>query len=738
MGKGMKEAYIEKIYSGWLAKMIGIRHGAPIEGWTYEQIQDAYGEISGYLVDYGEKLFAADDDSNGPCFFVRAITDAKGEPQAADVGEALLNYAPFEHGFFWWGGYGISTEHTAYLNLASGIQAPESGSMQHNGARIAEQIGGQIFIDGWGLVSPGNPEQAARLAARAASVTHDGNGIYGGVFIACCISAAFEEEEIRKIIHTGLSYIPENCAYARTVREVEEFYDAHPGDWRACYRWIREHHDYSKYGGGCHIIPNTAVMILALLYGEGDFSKTINICNMCGWDTDCNVGNVAAIMGVRKGIAGIDFEKWGRELEDLLVCSSVIGSLNLRTISEFAGELILYAYRLAGEELPGEWKALLRDGAKMCHFEFPGAVHGFGAEVKKGPAMDGAPASGGTAPNSGMTGQDTMICSHTGKQGEKAGRVRLENTEEQAFSGKRSLKCQAFLQPDETLWVCRRSYLFPAEFYDSRYDPAFSPRIYPGQTVRAQVMAGAENCAVVMYARDARSGRVEESERAPLRKGSWQQITFQIPGGTDLLITEYGLRFEASGEAVFYIDDVLEDAKADYIVDFHREKEERWTDVHREISQFTRMKGQLFLENGSLQLSCADCGEAYTGLYDLRACRVRAALTPLMGERHMVLLRVQGARRCYAAGFTARGEAAVLKKSRGVYEVLARTDFPWERQREYLLEFEARGEALCLSADGKRIIETRDPEDPYTYGCVGIAVQENSRSAYRRLEIKGE
>ena len=66
-----------------------------------------------YPVDY--QLFAADDDSNGPIFFVRALEDKEPEKplEASDVADALLNYAPYEHGFFWWGGYGTSNEHTA-------------------------------------------------------------------------------------------------------------------------------------------------------------------------------------------------------------------------------------------------------------------------------------------------------------------------------------------------------------------------------------------------------------------------------------------------------------------------------------------------------------------------------------------------------------------------------------------------------------------------------------------------
>ena len=70
----MKELYIERIYAGWLAKIIGIRYGAPIEGWTYEKIRDLFGErMPDYPADY--RLFAADDDSNGPWFFLRALED---------------------------------------------------------------------------------------------------------------------------------------------------------------------------------------------------------------------------------------------------------------------------------------------------------------------------------------------------------------------------------------------------------------------------------------------------------------------------------------------------------------------------------------------------------------------------------------------------------------------------------------------------------------------------------------
>src|SRR5262249_56833539 len=100
------------------------------------------------------------------------------------VGQTWLNYIIENRTILWWGGMGNSTEHTAYLRLKGGIPAPRSGSIALNGKVVAEQIGAQIFIDGWGMVCPGDPARAADLASRAASVSHDGEAIDGAQVVA--------------------------------------------------------------------------------------------------------------------------------------------------------------------------------------------------------------------------------------------------------------------------------------------------------------------------------------------------------------------------------------------------------------------------------------------------------------------------------------------------------------------------------------------------------------------------
>lgn len=716
----MKAEYIEKIYAGWLAKAIGVRLGAPIENWTYERIANVYGEMEGYPVDFRE--FAADDDTNGPIFFVRALEDAgHGKDTCAqDVADALLNYAPFEHGFFWWGGYGPSTEHTAYLNLRSGIPAPRSGSIAQNGYATAEQIGGQIFVDSWGLVCPGNPDLAAKLAGEAASVTHDGNGIYGGRYVAACIAAAFDEPDVRSIMEKGLSYMPEDCEYAHVVRSVMAYHDEHPDDWRACFLWLRENFGYQLYPGHCHIIPNAGVMALSMLYGEGDFSRTLLIGNMCGWDTDCNVGNVATIMGVAKGLEAIDYLRWRKPINDFLACSSVVGSLNIQDIPQGAAYLVKLAHELAGEELPEPWASCTGRG-DACHFEFPGSTHAC------------------------MIRAESFDARRPADKRE----LSLRNTDEAAHTGKRSLEvCAEHMRPGEAVLVYRRTYMQPTDFHDTRYDPSFSPLAYPGQVVRvsASLNEASTGALASIYVRDKRTGEMFEGERVQLAVGEWTDLAFTIPNWPGALVGEVGVQFILLGEGsskvlAGYIDDLAIEGSPCYELDFANEAEEVWTSVHREISQLTKLKGLMFLEDGALNLACSDFAEAYTGHYTWGDYEATFSMTPHVGSRHLALVRVQGGIRTYAVALVPEG-VAILKNERGGYRELACVAYPWQTGSTYEVAVRCEGNRICARVHGADVpedaaLEFVDADAPYLTGGVGFGVQKGSRCSWQKVTVRG-
>src|SRR5918995_6269767 len=203
--------YAERVYAGVLGKIIGVYLGRPFEGWEYERIESELGEVLYYVNDRRDlplknnTLVVTDDDISGTFTFLRALPDYGNSLKLtpAQIGQTWLNYIIEQRTILWWGGLGNSTEHTAYLRLQQGISAPRSGSMALNGKVVAEQIGAQIFIDGWGLISPGDPALAADLARRAASVSHDGEAIYGAQVIAALIAQAFLEPDLDQIIDTA-------------------------------------------------------------------------------------------------------------------------------------------------------------------------------------------------------------------------------------------------------------------------------------------------------------------------------------------------------------------------------------------------------------------------------------------------------------------------------------------------------------------------------------------------------
>ncbi|WP_419041516.1 ADP-ribosylglycohydrolase family protein [Eisenbergiella tayi] len=687
---------IDKLYAGWISKVIGVRLGAPVEGWTYGEIKEKYGKIDGYIADY--KNFAADDDTNVPIFLIRAMEKSVDgyDLTAQDVANELLNYSPFEHGFFWWGGYGISSEHTAYANLINGIKAPRSGSVEQNGSTVAEQIGGQIFIDVWGLICPGDPQRAAYLAKTAASVTHDRNAVYGGIFIACCISIAYVENDIEEIIRKALAFIPADSEYARVVESVRDYHASYPQSWEQCYQFIFTHFGYDKYPGNCHIIPNTAVMILALLYGNS-YDEVLNIGVMCGWDTDCNVGNIATVMGVRGGTKSIDFEKWYKPINDLMICSSTVGDLNINDNAQITDYLLKQMEKTTGCMAPGPLHSKIGLQCNYNHFEYSGSTHCMRVRMR-----------------------DKGVFS-------------LTNTEEKAYGGNRSLKVTIEPCPALEVEIYKKTYYFQGDFSDSRYDPSFSPIVYPGQVLHMAVMAAQGwECLCKFFARDSRQKLTVESEDMVLKKDSWTECKWKIPVNQKLeLIDEVGIiiKKEGSEESPVYIDDFYWDGEPCYKISFKNENLEDWRigempAPHFEVSQFTRWKGITFLDKGCFHLTGIDIASAFTGGSGWKDYSVEAEITPLIGDGHLLNFRVQGAMRSYAFGLV-KNRAALLKNGNG-YIILSEKEYLWQIGCTYRLKVIVKNNQFHAFINDGKIMEYTDWDEPYQNGGIGLTTRGNS------------
>lgn len=354
--------YSDRVYGGVLGKVIGVYLGRPFEQWSHQRIVERFGEINFYVnKEVGVPIVVADDDISGTFTFLRALEDNDFDPNltAEQIGETWLNYIIEDRTILWWGGRSTSTEHTAFLNLKNGIKAPRSGSIELNGKTVAEQIGSQIFIDGWGLIHPNDPEAAADWARRAASVSHDGEAIYGAQVIAAMVAGAFGEQDLNKLQDLALAQIPPDCQIRRLVEDVRELVARYP-DWKEGFAELDRTYGYGVYTSNCHIIPNHGLIHFALLHGKGDFQHSMRVVNTCGWDTDCNAGNVGCILGVIDGYETLGpadpdqnpARNWYEAFKGKVIIPTADGGGYVSNTDQLADTVIRYANRVRGTE----WK----------------------------------------------------------------------------------------------------------------------------------------------------------------------------------------------------------------------------------------------------------------------------------------------------------------------------------------------------------------------------------------------
>jgi len=333
----------DKIYGAWLGRCAGCLLGKPVEGRSRGEIE-RYLRLGGAypLRDYFPRLEVPESEGNlslkgrGRVFLGEIdgmphdddidytvlglhILEEKGlDFTTEDIADQWLDHLPFRcvH----------TAERIAYRNLVNGLRPPET-ALHMNPFR--EWIGAQIRADAWGYAVPGSPELAAELAFRDSALSHVKNGIYGEMFVSAMISAAFVMDDVEEVIRVGLSEIPEGSRLAEAVRYTLGL-KGRASSWEEA--WDRIMGRYGHYSG-VHTINNAAMVMLGLLYGEGDFGRSICISVMCGLDTDCNGATTGSIMGVMLGAKALP-DEWTGPLNDKL--ETFVAGFDERRISKLA------------------------------------------------------------------------------------------------------------------------------------------------------------------------------------------------------------------------------------------------------------------------------------------------------------------------------------------------------------------------------------------------------------------
>ena len=246
-----------------------------------------------------------DDDTNYVVMAQKIIEKYGKDFTPYDVAKEWIALQPKQAYF--------TAEVTAYQNFMKAIWPPQSAVYQNP---FREWIGAQIRGDYFGYINPGNPEKAAELAWRDASISHVKNGIYGEMFVAAMLATAAVTDDISEIILSGMAQIPEKSRLYESLARVMEWYENGISEQECFERIHKEWDEYTGYGW-CHTISNAMIVVASLLYGKGDYGKSICLAVQTGFDTDCNGATVGSVLGMRNGISGIPKE-WSEPVHGTL------------------------------------------------------------------------------------------------------------------------------------------------------------------------------------------------------------------------------------------------------------------------------------------------------------------------------------------------------------------------------------------------------------------------------------
>jgi hypothetical protein len=131
-------------------------------------------------------------------------------------------------------------------------------------------------------------------------------------------AAAFFDTDPRRVVEAGLAALPPKSSYAAVIRDVLVWHAAHPDDWKSAWLMLEEKWDKDDACPDGSLQPfnidaklNGAYVALGLLYGGGDFSKTLEVATRSGQDSDCNPASAGGVLGVMLGYDAIPEEYKG-------------------------------------------------------------------------------------------------------------------------------------------------------------------------------------------------------------------------------------------------------------------------------------------------------------------------------------------------------------------------------------------------------------------------------------------
>jgi hypothetical protein len=299
------QEYYDKVSAAWLGQIVGNIYGLSYEfqfldqpgpdrfpygfGASLERVQEVNGAFS-------------DDDTDIEYMYLLQMEQYGIEPTYRQLAAAWKHHVRDK---VW------VANRSALTLMHAGYSPPATGSKTFNPNWF--QIDPQLVNEIWAVTAPGMQDYATAKSAWAARITNDDFGIEPTIHYAAMYSAAFFENDIRKLIDIGTAALPAGSRFATAVEHMKRLHSRYPHDWHKARQEMADHYygtfDYNQGAwAAVDAILNGAAGILALLYGEGDFQRTLDMASGLGFDADNQAATMSGLLGIVNGTTGIPSE----------------------------------------------------------------------------------------------------------------------------------------------------------------------------------------------------------------------------------------------------------------------------------------------------------------------------------------------------------------------------------------------------------------------------------------------
>ncbi|WP_054531346.1 ADP-ribosylglycohydrolase family protein [Erythrobacter sp. SG61-1L] len=302
----------DKIYASWLGQLVGNIYGLPHEnvhidepgpdafpyGYDFLEIpyyQSHFGatRMTGVMDAFGGAF--SDDDTDFEYIYLRLMEQAGAEPTYAQIRDAWIAHVD---NWVW------IANRQALAMMHQGFYPPETGAKDLNPEYF--QIDPQLINEIWAITAPGMVDYAAQKSRWAAKISADAEGTEPTIAYGAMFSAAFHESDVAKLVDIGQAALPADSQFAKTIAFVKELKHRYPDDWKAARKEVaKAYYENSAHKSIWDANLNGACAILALLYGEGDFRRSLDLASAMGFDADNQAATVAGLLALAGGTKAI-------------------------------------------------------------------------------------------------------------------------------------------------------------------------------------------------------------------------------------------------------------------------------------------------------------------------------------------------------------------------------------------------------------------------------------------------